>query len=429
MFLHNDTHVDSYYAASCQGRLIVRPSLEVDLAVDVCIVGGGFTGLYTALNLADAGHTVAIVEGSRMGWGGSGRNGGQIILGFSCDMAPFEAALGLEGAREVWRLTREAAAEIRRRIATHQIDCELADGFLWTSVLPRRVATLQAWQEEAATKWGYDRQRFVAKDELPQHIASGRYQAGLLDPEGGHFHPLKYLLGLAQAAEAAGVQLYEGTRAIRYREHRDSVIVETERGRITCNKLVLACNAYLDQLDHKLSARILPVGTYMIATEPLGEARARDLLPSNHAVCDNQFVLDYFRRSADHRLLFGGKCTYTGHTPANLTGSMRADMLKVFPQLADVGISYTWGGHIDITMPRTPDFGNVGNVYWAQGFSGHGVVPTCVAGRVLAEAICGQRELFELFTRFKNPPFPGGERLGALFQALGMSWYRLRDYI
>lgn len=428
MFDSSPNYVDSYYAVSCRDEQIFRADLQENLQVDVVIIGAGYTGLYTALNLAESGKSVAIIEASRVGWGASGRNGGQIIPGFSCDMPPFEAALGQDGARQVWRLIQEAASEIRQRIVRHQIACDLSEGHLWAAVQQRRVKILTDWQEEAAHKWGYDQLQFIPKNELPQHINSERYQAALLDPQGGHLHPLKYALGLARAAEKLGVRIFENTKAMSYQTSANGVTVQTKHGQIRASKLVLACNAYVDKLDRRLQGRILPVGTYMIATEPLTEAAAHQLLPSGHAVSDNQFVLDYFRLSKDQRLLFGGKCSYTGRTPRNLTDGLRHDMLKVFPQLAGVKIAFAWGGHIDISMPRTPDFGRLDNVYWAQGFSGHGIVPTCVAGRVLCEAINGDETHLKLFAALKNPAFPGGESLGALFQAVGMSYYRLRDY-
>lgn len=428
MFDSSPDYIDSYYAASCRDEQLRREHLQENLQVDVIIVGAGYTGLYTALNLAEAGKSVAIIDASRVAWGASGRNGGQIIPGFSCDMPPFEAALGQAGARQVWRLVQDAASEIRQRIARHQISCDLTEGHLWTAVQQRRVQILTDWQQEAAHKWGYDQLQFIAKSDLPQHIDTERYQAALLDPQGGHLHPLKYALGLARAAEQLGVKIFENTKALSYQADIDGVTVQTAHGQIRASKLVLACNAYIDNFDRKVTRKILPVGTYMIATEPLGESLARQLLPTGHAVSDNQFVLDYFRLTKDHRLLFGGKCSYTGRTPNNLTEGLRQDMLKVFPQLAKTKIDFTWGGHIDITMPRTPDFGCIDNVYWAQGFSGHGIVPTCVAGRVLAEAINGDDTHLKLFSALKNPAFPGGETLGALFQAVGMSYYRLRDY-
>lgn len=432
MFVSSPNHITSYYAASCLDVQLKRPCLQETLEVDVVIIGAGFTGLYTALRLAAAGKSVAIIEASRVGWGASGRNGGQIIPGFSCDMPPFEAALGLDGARQVWRLVQEAATEIRQRVADHQIECDLTPGHLWAAVLPRRVKILTDWQEEASVKWGYSQLEFIPKSELPGHIGSERYQAALLDRQGGHLHPLKYVCGLARAAEAMGVRIFENTKAISYtsasKAGSDGITVSTAQGQIKASKLVLACNAYIDRLDTRRQSKILPVGSYMIATEALPENVAQQLLPGNHAVSDNQFVLDYFRLSHDRRLLFGGKCSYTGRTPRNLTEGLRQDMLKVFPQLAKTRIDFTWGGHIDISMPRTPDFGCVGNVYWAQGFSGHGIVPTCVAGRVLAEAICGDDSHLKLFTALNNPAFPGGETLAAVFQVAGMSYYRLRDY-
>lgn len=421
-------HVNSYYAASTPELQALRPTLQDAIDVDVVVLGAGFTGLYTALNLAESGHRVAVLEANRVGWGASGRNGGQVILGFSCDMPPFESALGVDGARQIWSLTQQAAAEIRQRITRHQIDCDFRAGHLWTSVLERRVHLLTDWQEEAASKWGYAGLLFVPKPELPRYVDTHRYQAGLLDANGGHLHPLKYALGLARAAQATGVQLFEQSPAQRYVELPEGVEVHTAQGRVRAHTLVLACNTGVGSVAPQVQRRILPVGTYMVATEPLGEARAKALLPTNCAVSDNQFILDYFRLSADHRLLFGGKCTYTGRTPRDLTQSMRADMLRVFPQLADVPVAYTWGGHIDITMARTPDFGRQRNVYWAQGFSGHGIVPTCVAGRVLAEAICGDDTHLQLFAKFDNRAFPGGQTLAALFQVVGMSYYRLRDY-
>lgn len=427
MFDSSPSHVASYYAASC-GEPPQRPTLAQSLEADVMVVGAGYTGLYTALRLAEAGRRVVLLEASRVAWAASGRNGGQVILGISCDMPPFERALGPDGARAVWDLTRDAATEIRQRITENAIDCDFASGHVWTSVLQRRVHLLRDWQEAASRRWGYNDLHFIEQSEMAQYVGSARYQAGLLDTGGGHLHPLKYALGLAGAAEALGVRIYEQSRALRVEEHTDHVTVHTAQGQVRAGRLVLACNSYVDQLRPALARRVLPVGTYMIATEPLEESLARSLLPGHHAVSDNQFILDYFRLSADRRLLFGGKCTYTGRTPANLTESMRSDMLRVFPQLAGVRVDYTWGGHIDITMRRTPDFGRAGNVYWAQGFSGHGIVPTCVAGRVLAEAILGDDHHLGLFMRLHNPDFPLGERLAGLMQVVGMAWYRARDY-
>jgi glycine/D-amino acid oxidase-like deaminating enzyme len=418
----------SYYAACLNSPPPQRPQLQDDLRTEICVVGAGFAGLYTALRLAEAGRKVVVLDGARVGWGASGRNGGQAILGLSCDMGPIKAALGLDEAREVWRLVREAAQEIRSRIKNLNIDCDWQDGHLWTSVLPRRVSLLTEWQEEAAHDWGYDGLRFIPKQDLPDWLASERYQAGLYDPEAGHLHPLKYLLGLAQAAETMGVQIYENSTASAYREVGEHVELSTAHGTVQCDQLVLACNVFLGDLNRERSRRILPVGTFQVATEPLGAQRAAALIPSRACVTDNQFVLDYFRATPDHRLLFGGGCTYLGGAPKDIGKALQPALLKVFPQLAGVKLDFAWGGLIDVTVRRTPDFGRRGNVYWAQGFSGHGVIPTCVAGRVLAEAILGNDEHLKRFMRLVNPPFPGAQWLHGPLEAAGKFWYRLRDW-
>ena len=416
----------SYYAASAADRMVSRPALADAIDVDICIVGGGFTGLYTALRLAEAGKRVAILESARVGWGASGRNGGQAILGFSCDMPPLEAQLGYEEAGNIWNLMRDSATEIRQRIAQYHIDCDWRDGHLWTSILPRRVSILREWQQEAAEKWNHDTLRFIPKDELADWVDSNRYCAGLYDPTAGHLHPLKYVLGLAVAAERAGVQIYEQSAALRYQQHENRITIETGTGKVTADALVLSANAYLGDLDKNLSRRIIPVGTFMVATEPLAK-QAQSLIPSGVCVTDNQFILDYFRVTPDERLLFGGGCTYLGGTPSDIPAAMLPSLERVFPQLKGVGIDFAWGGMIDCSVRRTPDFGRCGNVLWAQGFSGHGVLPTCVAGRVLADALLGDDTHLRRFMKLSNPPFPGGRMFAAPLEAAGKLWYRMRD--
>ncbi len=421
-----NTYPRSYYAASAADSMVSRPALTDATETDVCIVGAGFTGLYTALRLTEAGKRVVILESARVGWGASGRNGGQAILGFSCDMPPLEAQLCYEEAREIWNLMRASATEIRQRIAQYGIDCDWRDGHLWTSILPRRESSLRQCQHDAAEKWGYDALRFIPKIELPDWLGTDHYCAGLFDPGAGHLHPLKYVFGLATAAESAGVQIYEQTAVVRYQEEGNRVTIESEKGKVTAGALVLAANVYLGDLDKNLSRRIIPVGTFMVATEPLGE-RAQALIPSGVCVTDNQFILDYFRVTPDERLLFGGGCTYLGGTPRDIPAAMRPALERVFPQLKGVGIEFGWGGMIDCTVHRTPDFGRRGNVLWAQGFSGHGVLPTCVAGRVLAEALLGDDTHLRIFMKLSNPPFPGGKMFAAPIEAAGKLWYRMRD--
>jgi glycine/D-amino acid oxidase-like deaminating enzyme len=432
MFHSAPRHIDSYYAATAVAA--ARAPLAEDLRVDVAVVGAGYFGLHTAWELAKAGRRVAVVEASRVGWGASGRNGGQLNPGYACGMAALAAALGRERARHLFDASRRALDEIRTLVREQAIDCDWTDGHIELAVLPRRVAGLQAWVEECARDWGYDGLQFIGRARLGDFVRSPRYQAGVFDPQAAHFHPLRFAQGLARVAEAQGVRIFEQSRALSWREGPDGVELQVQAGaqrqRLRCAQLVLAANAYVDGLDARLARRILPVGTFIGVTEVLGEERARGLLPGNHAAYDNQFILEYFRRTADHRLLFGGRCTYLGGTPAQLPQAMKRNIVRAFPTLADAAVEYAWGGHIDVTLRRLPDWGRRGErIYWAQGFCGHGVVPTRVAAGVVRDAILGEPAVLDAFAGIVNPPFPGGPLLGGLAQALGMSWYRLRDFV
>lgn len=431
MFRSSTEHVDSYYAATSREQQTPRPALSESRRVDVCVVGAGFFGLYCALELARAGKSVLVLEASRVGWGASGRNGGQMIIGFPCGMQRLKGVMGHEKAKNMFDESLKAVASMRQLMRDEQIACDLVEGHLEVAVLPRRVADLTGWIEECETEWGYHKLQFVNKATLPKYLNSERFQAGIVDPEGAHIHPLKYVLGLARAAEKAGATIHEQTRVERYTEDAQGITVQVAGGmQVRCDQVVLAANAYLDQVDTRVSARTLPVGTFIGVTEVLGESVCRSLIPGNHAVYDNQFILEYFRMTADHRLLFGGKCTYMGGTPSNLPQAMKVNILRTFPQLKDARMDFAWGGHIDITMRRMPDWGRRGErVFWAQGFCGHGLVPTRVAATLVTEAMAGQPERLDWFAGIVNPPFPGGERLGGLMQAVGMGWYRLRDFV
>lgn len=431
MFRSSTEHVDSYYAATSRDQQTPRPALAESRRMDVCVVGAGFFGLYCALELARAGKSVLVLEASRVGWGASGRNGGQMIIGFPCGMQRLKGVMGHEKAKNMFDESLKAVASMRQLMRDEQIACDLVEGHLEVAVLPRRVADLTGWIEECETEWGYHKLQFVDKAALPNYLNSERFQAGIVDPEGAHIHPLKYVLGLARAAETAGAVIHEQSRVEGYTEDAQGVTVQVAGGMtVRCDQLVLAANAYLDKVDRQVSARTLPVGTFIGVTEVLGESVCRSLIPGNHAVYDNQFILEYFRMTADHRLLFGGKCTYMGGTPSNLPEAMKVNILRTFPQLKDTRMDFAWGGHIDITMRRMPDWGRRGErVFWAQGFCGHGLVPTRVAATLVTEAMSGKPERLDWFAGIVNPPFPGGERLGGLMQAVGMGWYRLRDFV
>ncbi|QNB17008.1 NAD(P)/FAD-dependent oxidoreductase [Paraburkholderia tropica] len=429
MFVESTQHVDSYYARTLPGALPERPVLEGNHDAEVAIVGAGFSGLHTALRLALAGKRVALVEASRVAWAASGRNGGQALLGWSCDMGPLEHSLGVERARELWDSMRWAAREVRELPARHGFDIDYRPGSLWTAVKRSRVALLEAARDEAQQKWGYDALRVIPEAEMPEWVGSRRYRAALYDREAGHLNPLKLALGLAAAIERAGGRIFELTRVREWRETPAGFVVTTPNGTLHAGTLVLACNAYIDRLDRDLARRVLPVGTYQVATAPLDPSLAQSLLPRNSCVIDNQFVPDYFRLSPDHRLLFGGACTYLGGIPKDIRAAIRPSLERAFPQLRGVALDYAWGGHIDISIRRTPDVGHARGRYWLQGFSGHGVLPTLAAARAVTDAILGDTRLLSHYEAIHNPRFPGGDALAAPLEALGKLWYRLRDVV
>jgi gamma-glutamylputrescine oxidase len=418
----------SYYTASASAAP-THPSLSGEVMADVCVVGGGIAGCSTALHLAQRGYRVVLLEGERIGWGASGRSGGQALPGYASGQAKLVAALGQADARKLWELSVEALELLRERVQRHAIDCDLHWGGLHVAIKDRQRDELLAEQEEAEQHYGYRSLRFLDREAVESLLQTHRYCAALFDEGSGHLHPLNYTLGLARAAAAAGVHIFEHSH-VTAMEHGDPVVVRTSAGIVRAKFLALCCNAYIGPLSDHLRARIMPVGTYIVATEPLGEARMLQLMKKNVAVTDVNFVLDYFRRSADHRLLFGGRVSYSGMDAFDTARATRKRMLKVFPQIADVKIEYAWGGFVDITMNRAPDFGRLApNVYYLQGFSGHGIALTGMAGKLVAEAIAGQAERFDLFSRIPHRNFPGGKLLRMPSLVLAMLWYRMRDWL
>jgi gamma-glutamylputrescine oxidase len=418
---------DNWYLASAHDRPEAT-RLEGMHSTDVCVLGAGFTGLSTAIALAERGYSVRVLEAGRVGQGASGRSGGQMLTGFGCEMDVIEKHLGLEGARACWKTSVEAVALVLSRISRFNIDCDLVRGHIHTAVRPRQVDGLRQWMEQLTSRYDYPLD-FLDQAQIREAVASERYLAGVHDPFSGHLHPLNYCLGLAEAARSLGVVIHENSPVLRL-ERGTPVALFTDRGQVRADHVVLAGNAYLNGLMPAIERRIMPAGTYILATEPLGAERARQLIRDNAAIADVCFVLDYFRLSADHRLLFGGKVSYSTLPPANLRAAMRRDMLRVFPQLADVGIEYAWGGHVAITMNRAPDLGRIGpNIWYGQGFSGHGVALTGIAGEILAEAIHGDARRLDLFSRIPHRPFPGGKWLRMPLLVLAMAWYRMRDLL
>lgn len=421
-------HVDSYYAASAN-PMPDYPVLEGEHTADVCVVGAGLTGVSCALELAERGYRVIVLEANRAAWGASGRSGGQMIFGYSCGEENLEKWLGPGDARRVWEMSLEAIEMIRQRVRDHAIDCDLAPGHVHAALKPRQMRMLEEWRAVLGDRYGYSSLELWDREQTRAAVASDRYIGGLYDSNSGHLHPLNYTLGLVNAAERAGAEFFEDSRATAITPGGEATVT-TDSGAVKCRYVVLGGNAYLGPLVSRLAARIMPVGTYIAATEALGAERARALVPGNIAVADTNFVLDYFRLSADHRMLFGGRVSYSTVVPPNLAVAMKRRMLKVFPDLDDVAIEYAWGGYVAITRNRAPDFGRMGdNIFYAQGFSGHGIALTGLAGRLMAEAVAGTAERFDVFGRIPHADFPGGTLLRTPALVLAMLWYRLRDML
>ncbi|HSI55913.1 MAG TPA: FAD-binding oxidoreductase [Ideonella sp.] len=417
----------SYYAATAP-RTQGFAALSGPVTCDVAVVGAGLAGLCAALDLAAKGLDVVLLEAREVGWGASGRNGGQAIHGLACDQDVIEKQLGLDAAKQVWGMTLEALDLLRQRCAQHRIDCDWRDGYLGLATSARKGAELAAWADRIERVYGTPFTR-VAPAQVGQWIASPRYHSGLHDPHSGHLHPLKYALGIARAAAAAGVRIFENTPVTALQDGA-SVQLTTPQGTVQAKQVLLAGNVYLQGIAPQLEARIMPVGTYIVCSEALDPALADSLVPSRSAVCDTNFVLDYFRTTNDHRMLYGGRVSYSTQTPSNLAESMRQRMVGTFPQLAGAKAEFAWGGFVDITMSRAPDFGRIGDkLYYLQGFSGHGLALTGLAGRLVAEAMSGDASRFDVFARLKHHAFPGGRWLRRPALVLGMAWYRLRDML
>lgn len=422
---------NSYYVASAN-KQVNYPTLEVDIEADVCVVGGGFAGLSAAIELADHGYSVVVLEAKHVGWGASGRNGGQIIAGLACEQDVIEKALGFDAAKQVWGMTLEALDLVRERVKRFNIDCDLTDGFLGVAVNSSKAATMRNWLDGMAQKYNYNAEvEWIPPNDINRWIDSPRYHSGYYDRRGGHLHPLNYCLGLAKGACSLGVHIYQNS-PVTSLLNGDPAILQTENGSVKARFVVLAGNMYLPEISPKLAPslarRIMPVGTYIIGTEPIDATLKAKLIPSNAAVCDTNFILDYFRFSADNCMIYGGRVSYSAMTPFNLTANMQARMAQTFPQLANTKVAYTWGGFVDITMNRAPDFGRLAaNVYYLQGFSGHGIALTGMAGKLVAETIAGQAERLDLMAKIPHHDFPGGKLLRTPALILAMAWYQLRD--
>ena len=420
------SHVDSYYSATAVGQR-ARPQLHGAQNTDICVIGAGYTGLSCALHAARAGLKVIVLEAEHAGFGASGRNGGQVIPGQRVDQIELERRYGEARARALWQLALEANALVRDLIASHTIKCDLKPGHISAAVRTGHAAELEAYADYLAQRYSYSTARYVAAADMPALVATPNYRGGLYDTSGFHLHPLNYALGLARAADEAGATIFENSPATRI-EGGAAVRVTTPNGTVSAKFVVYACNGYLGSLSSELAKTIMPISNYIAATEPLGPERAAALIPSGAAIADTKFVLDYYRLSADGRLIFGGGETYGASDITNVAALVRPHILRVFPQLADARIEYAWGGRLAITMPRLPHVGRLAaNQYFAQGYSGQGVAIATLVGKLIAEAIAGQASRFDVYEGLKVPPLPGGALLRKPLLTLGLLWYALRD--
>ncbi len=420
------TYPRSYYADSIP-LPPKRAKAKGAASCDVCVIGGGFTGLSAALHLAEKGYQVALLEAHRLGWGASGRNGGQVGIGQRVDQDVLESSFGNARAKELWQLGLESVDLVKSLIAKHEIDCHFVKGVIHTDHRKRFVAHSRAYAEKLRSKYGYDRIEALDQEQVRALVGSPAYYGGTLDWGVGHLHPLAYALGLAEAAETAGAQLFEDSRVTGVQEG-DRITVETDSAKISARFLVIGCNGYHGDLFPQISKRVMPINNFIAATEPLSEAEARGLIRDNQAVADSKFVINYFRLSQDRRMLFGGGESYGYRFPTDIAAKVRGPMVEIFPQLAGKRIDYAWGGTLGITMNRLPSFQRMGgNILTAGGFSGHGVAMASLAGAVLAEAVDGQAARFDAFASIPSPAFPGGRLLRKPLLVLAMVWFSLRD--
>ncbi|HEU4780431.1 MAG TPA: FAD-binding oxidoreductase [Steroidobacteraceae bacterium] len=406
--------------------------LRGETRADVCIVGGGISGLSAALHLVERGFTVALLEAKHLGFGGSGRSGGQSIFGYASSQEKLEKLVGEADARFMWDISLEGMKLQRELIARHSIECDYVAGHMHVGVKARHDEELRAEVESLHTKYNYRSVRLVDHEELRSIVPSDRYTTGIIDTNSGHLQPYKYTLGLGKAASRAGARIFENSwvtkLALASRADADN-LVHTDSGTVRARYLLIAGNALLGALVPALSRKLMSVGTYIAATEVLGEERARALITNNAAVADINWVLDYFRRSADHRLLFGGRVSYSGVDPFDSARVLRTRIKRVFPRL-DPHIEFAWGGYVDITPNRAPHFGRLApNVYFLQGFSGHGMVLSGIAGKLVAEAMAGVAGRFDVFAKIPHRDFPGGAYFRRPALVLAMLWFRLKDLL
>ncbi len=422
------SHCPSYYAATANQLDLGLTSLEGDVQADICIIGGGFSGISTALSLVERGYKVAVIEQNLIGWGASGRNGGQLIGGINGESRLLKQH-GKELAQRLFEFGYRGHEIIEQRIQKYNIQCDFKKGYIDVAPKKRQLEALYSWHEELLAYGMQEQLRLVAQQDMSDVLGTDSYVGGMINNRNGHLHPLNLCLGEAAAAKSLGVQLFENSEVTKI-IHGSKPKVMTASGSVTADFVVLAGNAYHRLEEKRLSGLVFPAGTYIIATEPLSDNEVAKINPHDLAVCDMNEVVDYFRLSADKRLLFGGRCNYSGRDPKDIKKTMFPRLKKIYPNLADKRIDYQWGGHIGIVVNRVPLIGRLEkNVFYAMGYSGHGVNVSHLAGEVVAEAIGGTFEKMDIFDHVKHYRIPFGRQFGGSIVALGMLYYRMLDLI
>jgi gamma-glutamylputrescine oxidase len=424
-FMENPGHAASWYAASAHDKRR-RTALQEDIETDVCVVGAGFTGVSAALELVERGYSVVVLEAERIGFGASGRNGGQIVNGYSRDLETIASRYGADKAAALGAMSLEGGSIIRERVARYDIECALADGGFFAAFTDKQMREMEAhkahWQRH-----GHPGLEMVSRSDVSRYVATDRYAGGMVDRLGGHLHPLNLVLGEADAVERQGGLIFEGSRVTAL-EPGAIKRVRTSGGSVSCRYVLICGNAYLGPQFPQISGRMMPVSSQVAVTEPLGEQRAQALLPANYCVEDANYVLDYYRRTEDNRILYGGGIGYGGGDPKDIAGLIRTKLLKTFPDLADVRLDYAWSGNFALTLTRIPHVGRLSpSVYFSHGDSGHGVTTTHLLGKILGEVVAGHAERYDVWSSLPNLAFPGGRVLRVPLTVLGAWWYGLRD--
>ena len=426
----HDNEKISFYRSSVED-LNSQDQLTSNIDVDICIIGGGLTGISSAINLSKKGYSVILCEARKIGWGASGRNGGQLGIGMRKDQFTIEKKLGLKHAKELWSLGLEAVEDVKNLIKENEIDCHLVNGVMSTACFEKDIDEYKFEIEHMAKNYDFEGYQFFNKEKIREEINSKMYLAGLLNSGSYHLNPLKLTLGLAKVAQKNKVKIFENTPIEKIREEGDRVQVMSKKGLIRANQVVVACNGYLDSILGSKKNKFMPINNYVVATEPLGEKRARQIIKNNYAVCDTRFIIDYYRFSEDWRMIFGGGETFTSNFVKNATSFVSKRMIKVFPQLQNVKIDYSWGGTLAITVNRLPHFGTLMNnkVSYAFGYSGHGLALSVLAGKLIAENIHGDHERFKFFSGINHMSIPFGSIFRRPIYSSAILYYKIRDYL